>query len=170
VSGLQIVALDDSVDRNAFDCGNESLTRYFRQQATQDIRRRVAFCYVATDDAGLIGYYTLASASVRLADLPDAQKKKLPGYGDVPCVLLGRLAIGVDRQGKGYGGDLLVDAIERALKADLASHAMLADPIDARAEAFYAHHGFIHAIESMPNRMFFNLVTAAKAAQKAAQP
>jgi len=163
--GFRIVALDESVNREPFDCGNESLTRYFQQQATQDIRRRVAFCFVASDYEGLIGYYTLASAIVSLSDLPAERRKKLPKYGDVPCVLLGRLAVVKARQKKGFEGDMLADALDRALKSDIAAHAMLTDPLDS--ETFYAKHGFIQALESSPKRMFLSLVTAANAAQRA---
>lgn len=166
-SGFQIAALTDAVDRKGFECGNASLTRYFLQQATQDIRRRVAFCFVASDDNGVIGYYTLASATVSLADLAPALKKKLPKYGEVPCVLLGRLAVAKGRQKQGYGGGLLADALDRALKADIAAHAILTDPIDDDAKTFYAKHGFIHVLESKPERMFLSLVTAASAAQQA---
>jgi hypothetical protein len=64
---------------------------------------------------------------------------------------------------------MLADALDRALKSDIAAHAMLTDPIDADADAdaFYAKHGFIQAFESKPKRMFLSLVTAANAAQRA---
>lgn len=167
MSALEIKGLEPSVDRNSFDCGNEALTRYFREQATQDIRRRVAFCFAAYDEAGVIGYYTLASATVLLRDLADDLKKKLPKYGEVPCVLMGRLAIAATRQGLGFGAVLLADALERAFKSDIASHAMIVDPIDVAAAAFYARFGFIHALESNPTRMYLPLATAAAARQKA---
>ncbi len=167
MSGFQVAALDGSIDRQSFDCGNEFLTRYFHQQATQDIRRRVAFCFVATDAEGIIGYYTLASATVSLRDLADEHKKKLPRYGEVPCVLMGRLAVALDRKRLGFGAALLADALQRSLRADIAAHAMIVDPIDREAGAFYAKHGFIHALPHRPARMFLSLVTAAAASQQA---
>ena len=36
-------------DRKLFRCGEEILDRYFQTQATQDIRRRVANCFVAVE-------------------------------------------------------------------------------------------------------------------------
>lgn len=170
MSGFEVRLLDGTVDRPAFDCGNPSLTRYFREQAAQDVRRRVAFCFVASDADGLIGYYTLASATVGLLDLPSAQRKKLPNYGEVPCVLLGRLAIASERQGNGFGAALLADALERTLRADIAAHAILVDPLDDTAQSFYARFGFIHAVESQPKRMFLSLVTVATAMQRAGEP
>jgi hypothetical protein len=47
----------------------------------------------------LRAYYTLASASVLLADLPANLRKKLPRYPTVPSVRMGRLAVDQAFQG-----------------------------------------------------------------------
>ncbi|MDR0996647.1 MAG: GNAT family N-acetyltransferase, partial [Zoogloeaceae bacterium] len=66
-----IAALNATCDRSAFDSGSASLDRYLREQATQDIRRRMAACFVALDeDFRIMGYYTLATASIPLDQLP----------------------------------------------------------------------------------------------------
>lgn len=79
--------LDTSHDRRTFCSGSPLLDRYLREQVTQDIRRRVAACFVAvTDEQRIAAYYTLASASLLLADLPIATVKKLPRYPTVPAV------------------------------------------------------------------------------------
>jgi len=60
----------------------------------QDIRRRVTACFVAlTDEQRIAGFYTLASASVLLSDLPASLSRKLPRYPSVPTIRLGRLAV-----------------------------------------------------------------------------
>jgi hypothetical protein len=53
-------------DRLAFSCGVEPLDRYLQTQATQDIRRRIANCFVATpaNSNSIAGYYTFSAASV----------------------------------------------------------------------------------------------------------
>jgi len=72
----------------------KALDRYFGTQVSQDIKRRVAACFVALDQEGSIaGYYTLGSASVSLADLPAPLMKKLPRYPSFPAVRMGRLAV-----------------------------------------------------------------------------
>ena len=62
----------------------------------------------------------------------------------VPVVLLGRLAIDLDWQGKGLGGDLLRDATLRAIAAgdSIGIRAMLVHAISPEARAFYVRHGF----------------------------
>jgi predicted N-acetyltransferase YhbS len=97
-------SLDPSRDRASFESGVASLDKYFRTQVSQDIKRRVTACFVATNTHGQIaGYYTLASASVLLEDLPEALAKKLPRYPSVPAVRMGRLAVDQTFKGKGLG-------------------------------------------------------------------
>jgi hypothetical protein len=88
------VPLDVGHDRVLFNSSSEPLDRYFREQVTQDVRRRVAACFVAlSEERRIAGFYTLASASLLLADLPVSLGKKLPRYPTVPAVRLGRLAV-----------------------------------------------------------------------------
>ena len=152
-------SLDLSSDRSSFESGVAPLDRYFRNQVSQDIKRRVTACFVATDAHGQIaGYYTLASASVLLADLPEALVKKLPRYPSVPAVRMGRLAVDQSFKGKGLGAALLADALRRAVNAEIAAYAFVVDAKDEDAASFYAHHGFM-ALPDQPLCMFMALAT-----------
>lgn len=146
-------------DRAAFNCGSEPLERYLREQVTQDVRRRVAACFVALAEGGRIaGYYTLASASLLLADLPVGIGKKLPRYPTVPAVRMGRLAVDQAFKGQGLGGALLADALDRAVSSEIAAYALMVDAKDEAAAAFYRHHGFI-ALPDSPFTLFLPLAT-----------
>ena len=154
---FRVALLDAAHDRVDFDSGSPALNRYFRQQVSQDIRRRVTACFVALADAQRIaGYYTLASSSVLLADLPEAIGKKLPRHPSVPAVRMGRLAVDRHFKGQGLGAALLADALERAARADIAAYALVVDAKDLPAAAFYRHHGFI-AFPSTPLTLFLPL-------------
>ena len=61
-----IEPLGPNHDRASFTSGVAPLDRYFREQATQDVRRRVTACYVALEAAGaeVAGYYTLAAGGI----------------------------------------------------------------------------------------------------------
>lgn len=73
---FRLKPFDATHDRSAFRCGTEQLDSYLREQVSQDIRRRVAACFVALADSQRIaGYYTVASASLLLADIPAAMAK-----------------------------------------------------------------------------------------------
>lgn len=53
---FRLAPLDAAHDRTAFRSGSEPLDRYLREQVTQDIRRRVAACFVAlADDQRIAG-------------------------------------------------------------------------------------------------------------------
>ncbi|MCE2989854.1 MAG: GNAT family N-acetyltransferase [Burkholderiales bacterium] len=154
--------LDDGHDRAAFDCESAPLNRYLRDQVGQDVRRRVAACFVASDDGKKIaGYYTLASASLLLTELPASVGKKLPRYPSVPAVRMGRLAVDRAYKGKGLGGALLADALTRAASAEIAAFALVVDAKDENAGEFYKHHGFI-ALPDASMTLFCPLATIPK--------
>ena len=140
-----IAALGPDHDRAAFSSGVEALDRYFREQVTQDMRRRATACYVAIDAATsrVAGYYTLAAGGVLLADLPEALARRLPRYPSVPVARLGRLAVDAAYRGRKLGAALLWDAVARSMRSEVAVFALVVDAKDASAESFYQHHGFI---------------------------
>ena len=156
---FQLARLDAAHERTLFDCDSEPLNRYLREQVTQDVRRRMTFCFVALADGNRIaGYYTLASASLLLTDLPASISKRLPRYPTVPAVRMGRLAVDNAIKGQGLGGALLADALVRATSSDIASNAMIVDAKDTAAAAFYQHHSFI-APPDNPLTLFLPLAT-----------
>ena len=156
---FSLALLDATHDRTTFRSDSEPLNRYLREQVTQDIRRRVAACFVAiTDEQRIAGYYTLASASILLVDLPTNMSKKLPRYPTVPAVRMGRLAVDRAFKGQGLGGALLADALDRAARSEIAAFALFVDAKDKVASNFYQHHGFI-ALPNSPRSLFLPLST-----------
>jgi ribosomal protein S18 acetylase RimI-like enzyme len=163
-SCFHLAPLGAEHDRDSFYCGEEALDRYFKTQASQDIRRRIANCFVATESAtGLVAaYYTIAAASVPLVDLPGEETKHLPRYPTLPAVRIGRLAVDKRFQGRGWGGTLLMDATRRTLQAPPAVYSLLVDAKNDQAVAFYRHHGFQQLV-GQPRTLFLPLATAQKA-------
>ncbi|CAN5763219.1 hypothetical protein BH23GEM10_BH23GEM10_02080 [soil metagenome] len=160
-----IVPLDASHDRRSFHCGVEPLDRYLHVQAGQDQQRHIAVCFVLLDAAKsrIAGYYTLSAFSVIGAELPNELQKKLPAYGQIPCTLLGRLALDREYRGLGAGTHLLIDALQRALvnSAEIASWAVVIDAKDEAAKGFYSRYGFI-ALPRTPKRLFLPMATIAE--------
>jgi GNAT superfamily N-acetyltransferase len=151
-------------DREPFRCGEEALDRYFRTQATQDIRRRIAHCFVAVEalSGQVAAYYTIAAASIPFVDLPPEEAKRLPRYPTLPAVRIGRLAVDHKFQGRGLGGALLMDATRRCIQSPPAVYTLLVDAKDDKAVAFYQHFGF-RSIVDRPRTLFLPLATAEKA-------
>lgn len=150
----RIELLNARHDRAGFVCGNEALDQYFQRQVTQDARRNLATPFVMVMPNGnLGGFYTLSSTALRLNDLPEDVAKRLPRYPLIPATLIGRLAIDRNYQGKGWGSFLLLDALFRGTKSDIASFAIVVDAIDDAARAFYLHESFL-PLPDQPRRLF----------------
>lgn len=142
---LHTVALNSSHKKNFFECEEPSLESYLRKQAGQDVRRQVAACFVLEGEGGAIkGYYTLSADSIDRALIPENLQKKLP-YKNLPVTLLGRLAHDTNYIGQGIGEFLLADALKRAYQASssIGACAVVTDPINEKARAFYDGFGFI---------------------------
>ena len=145
---LSVTLLDKAVhDRAAFHCGVDSLDQYLKRQAAQDQKRNIAQVYVLTQpgQTRMLGYYTLSSSGVDLSDLPEEQRRKLPGYPVIPVVLLGRLAVDESCKGQRLGEWLLMDCIQRVvnLSHDLGIYALMVDALDDGAARFYQRYGFM---------------------------
>lgn len=154
---LLIEPLNPSHERTDFDCGVESLNRYIKKQAGQDVKRGISRMCVAVkpDSPGkVVGYYTLSSLSIELQDLPGNLSKKLSKH-PIPAVLVGRLAVIKAAQGCGVGKMLLVDAIKRilAIREEIGVFAVVVDAYDRDAHRFYERFGFV-PLTGKPRRLF----------------
>jgi ribosomal protein S18 acetylase RimI-like enzyme len=162
-SGFRLAPLGAGHDRGSFHCGEEALDRYFQTQATEDIRRRIANCFVAVEiTTGVVaGYYTIAAASIPLVELPPEEAKRLPRYPTLPAVRIGRLTVDERFQGRGMGGALLADAARRSLQSPPVVYALLVDAKNDQAVAFYQRYLF-RPVVGQPRTLFLPLATAEK--------
>ena len=148
-----IELLDKKHNRKNFDCGKELLNNYLKNQAGQDVKRKLSACFVLAEKEtnNIEGYYTLSNNSIPLSRFPEHIQKKLPkSYVSIPTSLLGRLAIDTKFQGKGIGKILLIDALKRSyeISKEIGSFAVVVDPIDEKAEKFYEKYDFIKLPDS----------------------
>src|SRR3990170_2328634 len=93
---LTIEPLGPHHDRSRFSSGVESLDRYFRTQAGQDVRRKANGVFVLVDPRApdeALGYYTLCATALAQGDVPVAARKHVPRYPLVSATLIGRLAV-----------------------------------------------------------------------------
>lgn len=132
----------------------EPLDRYLKTQAGQDARKRVASCFVLTENGATpIAFYTLTATSIALSDLPTSMATKLPRYPLVPATLMGRLAVDSRFRRRRLGELMLMDAFSRALRSEIATFAFVVDAKDAEAERFYKAYDFLPLGET--ERRFF---------------
>jgi GNAT superfamily N-acetyltransferase len=155
--GLRIEKLRREHNIDAFDCGREPLNRFLVRYALQNQQAEASQTYVAFADDEVVGFYTLVVAQVEYDDAPRRLGKGLAKH-PIPLMLLARLAIATDWQGKGLGAGLLKDAMLRTLQAaDIAGiRAMAVHAKDDVARAFYERFDFIPS-PSDPYHLFLLL-------------
>ena len=128
-----------------FDCGEPTLNHWLINHANKNEKRGASRTYVLTTDHKVIGYFSLSNGHVTRAITPGALSRNMPE--PIPVIVLGRLAIHNNYQGKGLGSDLLRDAFLRARKASeiSAARALLVHALNDRAKKFYQQHGFFES-------------------------
>jgi len=128
-----------------FDCGKPALNDWLLRHArpAQDSGSAKTFVVAAADDR-VAGYFSLTVGQVDTLEAPERIRKGVGQY-PVPVVILARLAVSREHQGRGIGIGMLQDAIRRTLVlAEPAGvRAMLTHPIDEDAARFYTRFGFI---------------------------
>ena len=127
-----------------FDCGKPALDDWLLRHARQAQGSGSAKTFVAAEGARVAGYFSLTVGQVDTLDAPERIRKGMGQY-PLPVVILARLAVSRQDQGRGMGFGLLQDAIRRTmLIAEQAGiRAMLTHPIDEEAAKFYTRFGFI---------------------------
>jgi len=140
-------ALTHSHDKKEFYSGKRPLDDYIKKWAKQDVKRRLAACFVYCQTDLLVkGYYTLSNRSIDREELSEVLMTRRLPYRDIPTTLLGRLAIDKSIANQGMGRRLLMDALKRSFlvaRHEIGSMAVVVDPLDDEAIAFYGHFGFI---------------------------
>ena len=133
---IEKLARKHAVD--AFDCGEEPLNRFLIRYAFQNQQANASQTYVGLSGEDVAGFYTLVVGEVAYDGAPQRLVKGLARH-PVPVMLLARLAVALDWQGKGVGGGLLRDGVLRTLQAaDIAGiRAFVVHAKNEDARAFY---------------------------------
>jgi GNAT superfamily N-acetyltransferase len=170
---VAIRRLDEHDDVEAFDCGDGPLNNYLKRHAwTNQEKSSIGVTYVAVDDAAprtVLGYFTLAMASVPRDQFPKKHVRGLPPY-DLPLILLARLAVDRRFAGRGLGHALISEAFRMSLRAadTVGCRAIVTDAYRDRT-GWYARYGFVPiegAAEGGPQKMFLDLRTVRAALRR----
>lgn len=161
MSAYDLELLSDRHDRSEFHCGKESLERYLRETAKGHLLKGVSVTRVLIEPTNtapipILGYFTLTTILAEAANWPGAVKG-LPGM-PVPVVLLGRLAVALDWQGKGIARLLLAAAREIAASSMYGTGGigLAVDAADEDLVGFYEKYGF-KSIGDQSLRLFLPL-------------
>ncbi len=127
-------------DLSRFTCSSNELTAWLRNHARGSHAGGHTRVAVVTEESSphVVGYYAIAPGSITT---PDATDRMSAGGGrhPVPVVVLARLAVHADHEGKGLGRALLGDAVARSLAAadQIGGRALVVHCKDQAAKVFY---------------------------------
>jgi GNAT superfamily N-acetyltransferase len=147
-----------------FNCGDEPLNNYLKRHAWSNQQKSsIGVTYVAVDEAApraVLGYFTLATASVPRDEFPKKFVRGLPPY-DLPLILLARLAVDRRFAGRGLGHALISEAFRVSLRVadEVGCRCIITDAYPDRI-SWYAKYGFVPlqgAAKSGPQRMFLDI-------------
>ncbi|WP_367606784.1 GNAT family N-acetyltransferase [Legionella sp. W05-934-2] len=137
------VPLDNKIEINNFDSGNQNLDTWFIKNAKQAGGSGSAKTYVVFDDDSPVAFYSLTVGQVEQSEV---SKRIAHGMGNypIPVIILAKMAVSKNYQGKQVGRGLLQDAIKRSLMVanEVGVRAIITHPIVDKAESFYKHFGF----------------------------
>lgn len=139
-------------DRMAFDCGDAALNEFLQRHARKSHDKGGAKTFLAVSDNDgkkVLGYYSLAPASVSYRNAPDVVKRGLGRY-EVPVYRLGRLAVDRSVQGQGLGGQLLLAAGRRCIHVatQVGGVALLINAKNDRVASWYAGYGAVPLLDT----------------------
>lgn len=152
---MLIEPLSREHDRQAFDCGDEEVTRFLREKAMQDQERDLSRTMVLVNPkaskATIIGYHTLVMTQVRQEEIPNDRPRIKRG---ISVILLGQLGVDIKFQGQGLGDLLLMDVQARVdeISQKVGIRALMLDARNESLAAWYEKHDFIRFPNSL--RMF----------------
>jgi predicted N-acetyltransferase YhbS len=136
--------LAPSDDRDAFDCGRESLNLWFHRHAWRNQEAGVSRTNVICDGTtgAVAGYVCLSAGQIERAQLPKSAQRNRPD--PIAVLLLGQLAVDRSQQGRGIARSLMLFALTTAVRfsREIGCFGVLTHPLDDGVRAFYERFGF----------------------------
>ena len=126
-----------------FSSGEFVLDEWLKRRALKNQQEGAARTYVVcAENDQVVGYFSLAVGAISHAQAVGKIKRNMPD--PIPIMLLARLAVDLQWQGRGLGYSMLQNAALRTLHAaDIAGiRAMVVHAISLDAKQFYQHFGF----------------------------
>jgi GNAT superfamily N-acetyltransferase len=125
-----------------FNSGDASLDDWLNRRARANQVSGATRTYVLCGKERVVGYYALASGAVTVESASGRFRRNIPN--PVPVVVLARLAVDRDWQGRGIGRALFRDAARRVAHAAdaIGIRGIVVHAISEQAKSFYLALGF----------------------------
>jgi GNAT superfamily N-acetyltransferase len=157
--------LGDHHNLDEFDCGKAVLNAWLHCQARRADSSGVAHVYVWTPagEQEVCAYYAICPTEVIRGDA-GISGALAGGYSRIPGYLIARLALDASLHGRGYGAQLLLDALDKVVKAAEigGGRLIVVDAKDDEAYEFYGRFDFT-PVKNRRGRLVMKMSTAASA-------
>ena len=132
----------DREQLNSFSCGINQLDEFFKKHALKNDSNGYGKTFVLEEKNKVVGFFTLCRAQIKFETYPNPTQELLPRY-PIPCIRIARLAVLKEKQGKGYGKELLKQAFLKIIGAAISVGVKLV-LVDAKetSKSFYEKYGF----------------------------
>jgi len=149
-------------DRSRFSSGVSQIDNFLQRSANKHSKAGNVRVYVQSAKDELIGFYAINVLSVDTAGLPKRFERTRPAHGEIPAAIISMIGVDERFQGRGHGGELLVDALGRIgrLATEIGIAIVILDVLDCgnpeqveRRKQLYLRYGFAELLDT-PSRLF----------------
>ena len=143
LAGPVLLATEHDVED--FYCGSEPLDLWIKSRAHVNQVSGASRTWVVLNEQRVVAYYASAGAAIIREAAPKAMRRNQPEI--LPAVLLSRLAVQSDDQGRGLGAALLKHFMLKAFEVSqrVGVRVVLVHAKEDRVRAFYEKYGFVQS-------------------------
>lgn len=105
INKYKIEIINSEHDLQKFDCGNENLNNFLKENALLQLEQKYNVTYLIIKNEKILGYFSLMADSFKTKN----NKQITTKYDFCPAVKIGRLAIDKEFEGRRLGTNILDD-------------------------------------------------------------
>lgn len=112
---MKLVRLTSQHNLSDFDCGDNDLNEFLKDNALNFTEQRIANTFVLEDKSKIVAYFCLLNDKVSQEESFNNKWKKIKKdfpegkqFSSYPAIKIGRFAVSVEYRGLRYGTDLMV--------------------------------------------------------------
>jgi GNAT superfamily N-acetyltransferase len=160
-------ALGPEHDLNGFDCDEAALNDWLKRHALKNQSRNNTrtFVLATLQSCGkrVVAFYSLVVATITHEEALQPLREGASPKNPIPVILLARLGVAKEYQGKGIGPALLKDALKLSISQQVGVRAVLVHAKTARAASFYAKYAGFEPSPTDPLHLLLPIQDIAKA-------
>ena len=168
---MKLVRLSSDYPVTSFDCGDEDLNEFLRDDAKNFHAKRIANTFILEDNGKIAAYFCLLNDKISRIEITNSRwkiiKDSFPDgkrFRSYPSIKIGRLAVDLNYRGQ-HIGTKLIDIIKSLLDRDTNHSAFRFLTVDAYLSAvpFYHRCGFKELTQKDEDEhtrlMYFDMMT-----------